>query len=297
MPGVYARFSVGRSGGSAANMHYITRPSATGRDEDALLIRNYPEYAREGEDYGELRENLEAYARQQEDEELERPRRGGGEPRTYYRMILSFEQKVPTDQARDMTDEYLDREFPDARSVAAVHQDTDKTHVHVHMEARDVDGHKLHFDRGEYEHLSDEWAEIYGRELGHDRADEYFEKKEETREWKAEYAHALSEGREPPEPPERADRPDTSREIDDREVSSHSYDEARAGGPERDAADATPGGDDRQGPAGALADERDRAVQAADRTDSEARATVHAAEELVDRELERERDRDDDRGR
>ena len=57
MADVYMRFYVGRSGGST-NVRYITRPSATDGDHDALLVRNYPEYAREGDDYRELRDSL-----------------------------------------------------------------------------------------------------------------------------------------------------------------------------------------------------------------------------------------------
>src|SRR5579883_3081139 len=176
------RFSVGRAGGSAENIHYITREPSTNADRESVLVRNYPDEVTEARDYDELRDRLEEYADQQETEELERPRRGGGETRTHYRVILSFEQETDPHQARDMADEYLDHEFPDARAVAAVHQDTDHTHVHVHMQARDTEGHKLHFSRQDYEHLSDEWAEIYGREFGRDRADDYFEKKDETRE-------------------------------------------------------------------------------------------------------------------
>jgi len=93
---------------------------------------------RDAEDYHELRDQLEEYCQQREADELERPRRGGGETRTYYKTVLSFEERVDTDQARDMADEWLDREFPDAESIAAVHQDTDNTHVHVHIQARDI---------------------------------------------------------------------------------------------------------------------------------------------------------------
>ncbi|MDE3076969.1 MAG: relaxase/mobilization nuclease domain-containing protein [Chloroflexota bacterium] len=302
MPGVYARFSAGRRGGSAANMRYITRPSATGRDEQSLLVRNYPDYAHEGGSYDEQRENLEAYARFQEDEELSQPKRGNGEQRTHYRMVLSFEEKVETDRAREMTDEYLDREFPDARAVAAVHQDTDHTHVHVHMQARDTEDHKLHFSRQDYEHLSDEWAEIYGHEFGRDRADDYFDKKDETREWRVEYAHALDDGREPPEAPERADRPDTPTETREREEHSYGLDETRAGGPERGPSD----GDHEPSPGERALDdsahEYDRAAEAADRTEHEADDTLRTAQDFADRlpEPQHERDREDrleERGR
>src|SRR5713226_5207829 len=122
MPGVYMRFSVGRSGVSAANVRYITRGSATDFDREAELVRNYPDYAQEGETYREFRQHLEEYARQQQEDELERPRHGGnGQPRTHYRAVLSFEEEVETEQARDMADEWLEREFPEpARSRRSI---------------------------------------------------------------------------------------------------------------------------------------------------------------------------------
>ncbi len=97
MSGVFMRFAKGRAGSSGAHARYITRPPATERDMDAILTRNYPEEVREVHDYGELRDQLEEYCRQQEDAELSRPFRGGhGETRTHYRLVLSFEERVDT---------------------------------------------------------------------------------------------------------------------------------------------------------------------------------------------------------
>ena len=107
----FMRFSVGTAGGSADNIHYITREPATNADRESVLVRNYPAEVTEARDYDELRDRLEEYADEQERAELDRPRRGGGETRTHYKVILSFEQEIDTEQARDMADEYLDREF------------------------------------------------------------------------------------------------------------------------------------------------------------------------------------------
>ena len=98
--GVFARFGPGRAGASGAPAAYITRGRATGWDERAIATRNYPDEVREAEDDRDLRDRLEEYAEQQEAYELERPRRGGGETRTHYRGVLSFEGKVETGQAR-----------------------------------------------------------------------------------------------------------------------------------------------------------------------------------------------------
>ena len=295
MPGVFMRFTVGQSGGSGTDARYITRPTATDEDRDAILLRNIPDEVREAEEYGELRDQLEEYCRQQEAEELARPRRGGGETRTYYKAILSFEERVDTEQARDLADEWLEREFPDAEAIAAVHQDTDNTHVHVHIEARDIHNHKVHLDQHDYERLDEEWAEIYGREFGRDKTEEHEERKAETREWKAKYARAMEEGHEPPPAPERADRPFGSEEALEREGDLYDRDETGTGGHQRGTAAGEHALEE-------SADSADRALQAVDRADGEARDTVHAAEDVVDRfvdraDRERDLDRDDDRGR
>ncbi|MGH2365748.1 MAG: relaxase/mobilization nuclease domain-containing protein [Chloroflexota bacterium] len=299
MAGVYMRFYVGRSGGSAAHVRYITRPSATERDRDALLVRNYPEYAREGDDYRELRDNLQEYARQQEEDEANQPHRGRGAPRTHYRAVLSFEERVATHEARDMADEWIEREFPDSRAVGAVHQNTDHTHVHVHLQARDIDGYKLQLDDNKYRELDREWADIYAREFGHDRAEEHEAKKEETRAWKADYARAMSEDRDPPEAPERADRPNTAQEIHEREERDYGRDQTRAGGPERGAAAGDQTTSDGERALDDNARQFDRAAATADRADRDAGDTLHAAQEFADRLPEPDhgraaRDRSDD---
>src|SRR5919202_951360 len=161
MPGVFVRFAVGRAGTSGAHARYITRPPATGRDPAALLTQHFPDEVREAPDYGELRDQLEEYCAQQEAHERERPRRGGGETRTHYRVIVSFEGHVETAQARAMAADYLARTFPDARALAAVHQDTEHTHVHIHLQTRDIHDRKLHFAGRSYPQLHQAWEAVY----------------------------------------------------------------------------------------------------------------------------------------
>ena len=296
LPGVFIRFQVGRAGTSSANVRYITRGAATGFDPEAVLTRNYPDYAREGNDYRDYREHLEEFARQREEDELERSHRGGGgSPRTHYRAVLSFEGKVDTDKARSMADEYMERTFPEGRAVAAVHQDTDHTHVHIHLQSRDADDQKLHFDRNAYRHLDHEWSEIYGREFGHEKAVEHEEKKTETHERRV----SAASGRDSfgGGSADRADRPLERGGFHQREERNHGADQARTGGPERGTASAADRGDDREPSLEGLAGECDRAVQAADRTADEARAAIRAAETVADRELERDDGRVEERGR
>lgn len=255
----FIRISVGRPGTSAANAHYITREPATNGDREAVLLRNYPAQASEARDYDELRERIEEYCDQQEAHELERPRRGGGETRTHYRTIVSFEQEVDTEQAREMADEYLDRTFPDARAVAAVHQDTDHTHVHIHIQARDIDDHKLHFDRETYRELDREWQDIYGREFGREHEQEHEEKTVMERDRYFDY--------------------------EEREAELYGRDEAGDGADEREAPDG-----------GSALDRDERALEdcarALDRADAEFRDTLRTAGDVADRLDERSPDRD-----
>jgi len=308
MSGVFMRFARGRNGTSGAHARYITRPTATGRDPQALLTRHYPDDVRDAGDYGELRDQLEEYCRQQEDGELSRPFRGGhGETRTHYRMVLSFEEHIATREARDLAEDYLERTFPTTRALAAVHQDTAHTHVHVHLQARDIDDRKLHFDRHSYERLDDAWAEVYARAYGQEKLIEHEQKKEETRAWKRESARAQQEGRDAPPRPEREDHHPGRAEGRAHEERTYGLDQTRDRGDQRAAPDPDPvlagGGrtiDDVVG-------ERDRAVQAVARAEREAGETVRTAESLAERvrggnrghdyARSRTRDDDDERGR
>ena len=131
---IYFKFSVGRAGTSGANARYITREPATKGEQRAIFTQNYPEYAREGNGYKKERENIVSYARQQEEDELQRPRKGRGEKQTHYRAVASFEGKVETEKARAMGEEYLKKQFPNARAIGVVHQDTEHTHIHFHIQ-------------------------------------------------------------------------------------------------------------------------------------------------------------------
>lgn len=319
MSGVFMRFAKGRAGCSGVHAHYITRSPATERDMDAILTRHYPEWASDGRDYDELRDNLVAYCRQQEEDEDRRPRRGGhGETRTHYRLVLSFEEQVDTREARDLADDYLGRTFPDARALAAVHQDTEHTHVHVHLQARDVDDHKLHFDRHAYERLDEQWAEVYAREYGHEKLEEHLERKAATREWRQRAALAHEHGGETPLAPERAGHTWSREDRERWEERHYGHDhEGRAGGDQRGLADRAADAAEGERPLERSLGATDDAVRGVDdlhrqgeRTDEEAGAAVRTAEAFAggvrgadrdegwhdDRLVAPDRD-DDDRGR
>lgn len=284
---IFFEFRSGRTGTSGANVHYITRETGTGGAREAIYAHNYPEYAREGATYGEQRSNLVEYAHQQEQDELERPRRGGrGTPQTHFRCIASCERQVETEQALGMAREYLETRFPDARAIAAVHQDREHTHVHMHLQTRDINDHKLRFTREEWQTLDREWARVYGREFGREQAIEHELKKAETRAFKQEYARAKAEGREPAlEPPSRINRRLSPEQLREQELRNHGINQARPGGDQREASDGeqtlTPG-------------ERaiNRFAGQSDRTTEAGRGALQEASRMGDRELSRGLDRD-----
>jgi len=163
--GVFMRVSIGRPGASAANMRYITRPHSVERDGHELRTRHLPDHADGGRTFAERRATLIAYAEQREEDE----RDGGlrrGRPRTHYRLVLSCERRIGNERMHGLVDRYLALQFPLARGVSVIHQDTGHTHAHVWLDARGADGRKLHFDTRTYRRLDEAWARVYGREFG-----------------------------------------------------------------------------------------------------------------------------------
>lgn len=199
--GTYAHFSAGKTGAGGKNADYVTRDEAVRDGTDGVVVHNMPADVSEGVaeagSYAEARDHLTAYAHTQEALEVRRHGGRAGEPRTHYRAVLSFERPVTTDRAKAAAAEWLGDRFEGARAFAVVHRNTDHAHVHVWIDARGVDGKKLHFSRSEYRSLDVSWNRVYAREMGRDER-EHLAKKEETRA----YRKARAEGR-PAERPQR----------------------------------------------------------------------------------------------
>jgi hypothetical protein len=185
--GIFFRFKVGRAGTSAANVRYISREAATGSERENLCLYNYPSFVA-GNNYQELRQNLIEYSRQCEEDELHRPRRGRGKPQTHYRALVSFECKVTTDKVMQMVQDYVGLQFPRARIAAFLHRDSEHAHVHLHIQARDINGEKLRWTPKQWRELDKRWGDIYAGEFGLIKVVDHELKKEETRTWKIEYA-------------------------------------------------------------------------------------------------------------
>jgi hypothetical protein len=203
MSGVFIQFKAGKSTlASAANTRYITREPATGASSSALYLHNL-DYL-EGEDYQETRNNIISFAETRLDEEQARSRNNPRESRTHYRAILSFDRSEDSEKARDLAKDWLQKNFKDARAVVAVHQDkVHHSHVHVWIDARDVNDRKLQLNNRQFKNLDKSWAQIYSKEYGEHYLKQHLEKKQETKKFKQEYRLAKEEGRATPAAPIR----------------------------------------------------------------------------------------------
>lgn len=264
--GIYHNFNTGNAGAAAANCQYITRATATDGDLRSIHLHNYADYIG-GETYDELRQNIIEYNRQKEQDELSRPRRGGGKTRTHYRVKLSFEGKVNTDKAREMAAEYLRENFPKARAVAAIHQDTKHTHAHINIQARDVEGKKINLTKSHYRQLDERWGWIYAREFGEEKLKEHLAKKQERQQFKQAKARDESRTR-----PARAGRRLTRDDYRAREIRNYG-DEAGTGRDQRAPANATHRDGGRE-------PELERLSQASEQAVSAARGAIRETESL-----------------
>ena len=104
--------------------------------------------------------------------------------RTHYRLIASWEGKVTSENAVSEVKIYLGEQFPMSRAIIAVHQDTDDTHAHVWIDARQINGKKIHLKEDRFESLDEKWTQQYDRSYGTNYAPEYKKLKEETKQWK-----------------------------------------------------------------------------------------------------------------
>jgi hypothetical protein len=238
------KFSKGRIGTSGANVGYITREKAA---ENRIWTRNLPNYATEGETRKERIDNLKEYARQQEENELEKSRTGSGETRTHYRAIYSFEtfREITDEQAQRMIDEHLDKNFPDARVVAAIHRDTDNPHVHINIFARRTDDKKINISNNQYKTLDDDFARTCAREFDERNLyDDHINKKLQTQQWKRDYAEAKQREENTPEKPIRAadlrNQIQERRAMEAQQFGATYYDETRIGNSQRQVISAEP---------------------------------------------------------
>ena len=187
--GAFAKIEAGSVGSGAKNASYITRESAQDGD---LVYHNAPQDLRVAETPEETRIRLRSWADQVEAEEKARHGGRAGQPRTHYRAVLSYEDEVGTREVRQDAREWLREAFPEARAVAAVHQDTDHTHVHIWMSARKMDERKVHISNSDLKEINRSWDRIYEERM--QTPGRIAQKMEETRQFKRRYAELREQG-------------------------------------------------------------------------------------------------------
>ena len=215
------------------NANYITRPSAAEQGE--VAYHNAPEDVEAAETWEETRVRLRSWAEQVKMEERARHGNRAGRARTHYRAVISYEEKIEAEAAREDAEKWLEEEFPEAQAVGIVHQDTDQTHVHIWMSARKLDGKKVHISNREMKELHATFDSIYERRMG--VRSRNAEKIEETRRFKRRYAELREQGADATElkrwaeanRPDRADPPgpEVYRERDKRRLGQGTLKEAR----------------------------------------------------------------------
>lgn len=168
------KFKSGRRGASGKNASYITRESAC----KSISFHNLKEL--KAETQYEKRVNALTYAHNREEEEIKKTSRG----RTHYRVVLSWEGKENTDRAEGMTHEFLQENFKNSPAIVAIHQDTEHTHAHIWIDARNTNDRKLHSPKNHINELSRSWQKQYDREYRTNYEKEFAAKREQTRQYK-----------------------------------------------------------------------------------------------------------------
>jgi hypothetical protein len=202
MGGAFIKFDAGSVGSAADNAAYITRESAV---DGGMVLHNAPDDVAQVKDphtpegWAEQRMRLQTWAETRETEEIARHGNRKGQPRTHYRVVLSYERNIETDEAQEDARKWLEEEFPEAKAVAVVHQDTENTHVHVWMSPRLEDGSKINISPQDFRDLTAEWDRIYERRMQEKRiirrrGKRLPEKMEETRRFKQRFAELREQG-------------------------------------------------------------------------------------------------------
>ncbi len=224
------------------NTEYITRTSKA--DEIHFHGIYDLENEIEKDDLEARREAAMAYGETRELESKQNQRIKNGEKRqdrNHQTLILSWDRTEDSKKAAEMTQEFLDEKFEDARAIYSIHTDKQgQTHAHVWIDNVKEDGKALQLKPKDFYTLDEKWAQKYDKEYGTEYAPVFKELKEETKEWKQQKAEAKREGREFTEKkPERtndlvkANLKENMRRRELENTGVKSYDKARGDGDKR----------------------------------------------------------------
>jgi hypothetical protein len=144
-----------RPAASMQNVNYILREDACIKFETI----NLPEI--------ETEIDARSYAATREIEEKLMPKRGTGTPRNHHRMIITMPDENDPSAAMQLAKSFIEKEFPQTRSIIAVHKSENGIglHSHVWIDARKLDGKKL--DLGtKYTKLDKLYSQKYDQTYG-----------------------------------------------------------------------------------------------------------------------------------
>ncbi len=153
-----------RPAASMKNVDYILRDDACIKFE----MINLPEI--------ETKIDARSYASTREIEEQLMPKRGTGTARNHHRMMLTLPDETDPEQAMKLAKNFVEKEFPETRSIIAIHKSENGLGLHAHawIDARKINGKKL--DLGsKYTKLdklySQKYDQVYGTNYTHEFAE------------------------------------------------------------------------------------------------------------------------------
>jgi hypothetical protein len=131
--GILKYNATARPAASVKNVAYILREDACVKFETI----NLPEI--------QTKIDALSYASTRRFEEELMPKRGTGTARNHHRMILTMPDENDPAAAAKLATEFIKKEFPNTRSIVAIHTSENAAglHCHVWIDARKTDGKKL----------------------------------------------------------------------------------------------------------------------------------------------------------
>jgi hypothetical protein len=140
-----------------------------------------------------------AYGQIRQKESAANPRIKNGTERAdrnHQTLILSWDRGEETEKAGQLTKEFLDEKFNDARCIYTIHQDKEgQTHAHVFIDTKKENGKSFQLKARDYYTLDEAWAKKYDREYKTNYAPEFKRSKEETRDYNTRKAAAREQGK------------------------------------------------------------------------------------------------------
>ena len=166
--------SVGVRGAGAALADYIT-------DEEAsadISFFNLDEL--KADTKFEARTNAIAYVKTREKTEMLKRSNG----RTHYCLILSWTGKEETEKAVKESHKFMRNALPKTKAIVSVHQNTDNTHSHILIDARQTDNKKIRLTKKGFYAIGERWTKQYDETYGTNFSEDYKGKKMEMLQYK-----------------------------------------------------------------------------------------------------------------